>query len=49
MRGDNTLLYIVLAIVILHFVIGIGFLVYKLAGPVKKDKNNTDNNQNDSE
>ncbi len=36
MRGDNTLLYIVLAIVILHFIIGIGFLVYKLAGPIKK-------------
>jgi len=38
MRGDNTLLYIVLAIVILHFAVGIGFLIYKLAGPVKKSK-----------
>ena len=36
MRGDNTLLYIVVAIVILHFLIGIGYLVYKLAGPIKK-------------
>ncbi len=35
MRGDNTLLYIVLAIVIVHFIIGVGFLVYKLTGPVK--------------
>ena len=38
MRDDNTLLYIVVAIVILHFLVGIGYLVYKLAGPVKKSE-----------
>jgi len=37
MRDSNTLLYIVLAIVILHFIVGIGYLVYKLVGPIKKD------------
>ncbi len=47
MRGDNTLLYIVLAIVILHFIIGIGFLVYKLAGPVKKSDDNKENKNNE--
>jgi hypothetical protein len=42
MRDSNTLLYIVLAIVIIHFIIGIGFLAYKLLGPVKKsDENKT--------
>lgn len=43
MRGDNTLLYIVLAIVIVHFIIGVGFLVYKLTGPVKKSDDITEN------
>ncbi len=42
MRGDNTLLYIVVAIVILHFLVGIGFLVYKLAGPIKKSEIQTE-------
>ncbi len=46
MRGDNTLLYIVLAIVIVHFIIGIGFLVYKLTGPVKKSGKNKENKIN---
>lgn len=39
MRDSNTLLYIVLAIVIIHFVIGFAFLAYKLLGPVKKTNN----------
>jgi hypothetical protein len=43
MRDSNTLLYIVLAIVILHFIIGIGYLVYKLAGPVKKKEEENEN------
>lgn len=45
MRGDNTLLYVVLAIVILHFVIGIGYLVYKLTKPIKKKEDATKNNK----
>lgn len=44
MRDSNTLLYIVLAIVILHFVVGFGFLAYKLLGPVKKNEKITDDN-----
>lgn len=44
MRGDNTLLYIVVAIVILHFLVGIGYLVYKLAGPVKKSEPESEKN-----
>lgn len=36
---DNSTLYIVVAIVALHFVIGIGYLVYKIANskPRKPD------------
>lgn len=53
MRDSNTLLYIVLVIVILHFVIGFGFLAWKLLGPVKKnesiDTENIDPNSNDNE
>ena len=49
MRDSNTLLYIVLVIVILHFVIGFGFLAYKLLGPVKKnDSIDNDNQESDS-
>ena len=36
MGQSNTLLYVVLAIVILHFIIGFGFLAWKLLGPIKK-------------
>lgn len=36
MRDSNTVLYIVLAIVVIHFLIGFAFLAYKLLGPVKK-------------
>lgn len=36
MNNSNTTLYIVAAIVILHFIVGFGFLIYKLN---KKDKN----------
>ena len=50
MRGDNSLLYIVLVIVILHFAVGIGYLIYKLAGPVKKiEQNKEQESQNNEE
>jgi hypothetical protein len=34
----NTTLYIVAAIVILHFIAGFGLLIYKMSGPVKKEE-----------
>ena len=36
MRGDNTILYIVVAIVVAHFIFGFAFLLYKMYGK-KKD------------
>jgi hypothetical protein len=36
MNNSNTTLYIVAAVIILHFLIGFGYLVYKLN---KKNKN----------
>ncbi len=30
MRGDNTILYLVVGIVLMHFLLGFGWLVYKL-------------------
>lgn len=30
MRGDNTVIYIIAAVILLHFVAGIGYLIYKL-------------------
>ncbi len=30
MRGDNTLLFLVIGIVLLHFLIGIGWMIYKI-------------------
>ena len=41
MRDSNTLLYIIVTIVILHFLVGLIFLAYKLLGPVK-NRENTD-------
>jgi hypothetical protein len=43
MRDNNTLLYIIVTIVILHFLVGLIFLAYKLLGPVKNQKK-ADNN-----
>ncbi len=34
---SDTLFYIVVFVIIAHFVAGFGFLVYKLGGPVKKE------------
>ena len=34
---SDTLFYIVVFVIIAHFVAGIGFLVYKLGGPAGKD------------
>ena len=30
MRGDNTVIYIIAGVILLHFVAGIGYLIYKL-------------------
>ncbi len=49
MRGDNTLLYVVVTIVILHFAVGIGYLIYKLAGPVKKSDKDIQSKTNNKE
>jgi hypothetical protein len=38
MRDNNTLLYIIVTIVILHFLVGMILLAYKLLGPVKNHK-----------
>lgn len=35
MNNSNTALYIVAAVIILHFIIGFGYLIYKMT---KKDK-----------
>lgn len=37
MATDNTTAYIIAAIVVAHFLIGIGYLVYKMNTPRKKD------------
>lgn len=30
MRGDNTIIYIIAIVIVLHFLVGIGYLLYKL-------------------
>ena len=30
MRSDNTVIYIIAGVILLHFVVGIGYLIYKL-------------------
>jgi hypothetical protein len=40
MRGDNTFIFLIVGIVILHFLIGIGWLIYKImtgGGKSKKE------------
>ncbi len=32
MRGGNTLIYIIVAVVLLHFIAGIAYLIYKIYG-----------------
>ncbi len=36
MRGDNTILFIIIAVVLGHFIVGIAYLIYKIYG--KKNK-----------
>ncbi|MCY1632858.1 MULTISPECIES: hypothetical protein [Marinifilum] len=38
MRTDSSLIYIVVAITALHFLVGIGYLLYKLGRPSKSQK-----------
>ena len=38
MNNSNTTLYIVAAVIILHFLVGFGFLIYKMTK--KNDKKN---------
>ncbi|WP_281253624.1 hypothetical protein [Labilibaculum filiforme] len=40
MKSDSTLIYIVAGITALHFLVGIGYLLYKLGRPSKKKKEN---------
>ena len=35
MNSDSTLLYILVIITVLHFLVGIGYLLYKLGGSSK--------------
>lgn len=35
---SNTLIYIIAGIVILHFVVGIGYLIYKISGDKSSKK-----------
>jgi len=37
MNNSNTTLYIVAAIIILHFVVGLGYLIYKMNKKNDKD------------
>jgi hypothetical protein len=37
MGNSNTTLYIVAAVIILHFVVGFGFLIYKMTKKNDKD------------
>lgn len=30
MRGDNSTIYIIAAIILLHFIVGMAYLIYKL-------------------
>jgi hypothetical protein len=39
MRGDNTFLFLIVGIVLLHFLLGFGWLVYKLVFGGKKKNN----------
>jgi cell division protein FtsN len=41
---NNTVFYIVVAVVIIHFVIGVVFLVRKLSGPLPEEDNTEEDN-----
>lgn len=38
MGNSDTLLYIIAGLVLLHIVVGIGYLVYKMSGPIGPDE-----------
>jgi len=38
MNNDSSLIYLVAGITALHFLAGIGYLLYKIGGPSKKKK-----------
>ncbi|MDQ1769805.1 MULTISPECIES: hypothetical protein [Labilibaculum] len=40
MKSDSTLVYIIAGITALHFLVGMGYLLYKLGAPSKKKKEN---------
>jgi hypothetical protein len=42
MRTDSSLIYIVVAITALHFLIGIGYLLYKLGRSSKSQKDESE-------
>lgn len=42
MRGDNTILFLVIAIVLLHFLLGIGWVLYKVMHGESKPRPNDD-------
>ena len=47
MRMSNFWVYFVMIVVILHFIVGFGYLIYKLS-PKKKDKDKTKDEQDGS-
>ena len=47
MGNSTTLYYVIMAIIILHFVIGFGYLIYKLS-PKKSDKKKQEFNKNNN-
>lgn len=48
MRNSNFWYYLIMAIVILHFIIGFGYLIYKLS-PKKKDIKKDETSENKDE
>ena len=43
--NTNLFLYIVIAIVVLHFLVGIGFLIYKINSAPTRPRENSDENE----
>jgi len=48
MRGNNTFIFIVVGIVVLHFLIGIGWLAYKIMRGDSKKENKKNESSTDS-
>jgi hypothetical protein len=36
MNSDNTIVFIIAAVIVAHFIFGIGYLMYKMQAPAKK-------------